>query len=1030
MVKVDLEKIGYLHKLHNKQWKKGWFILRHNILYKYRSHYEKYPYGQYVWNNVKVKELQADPGAKEKMHFCFMVTTDKGKQTIFAASSEEELRDWIQSISGMGDDQVDEIYESNQSNLTEQSEPVLAVPLEDIHLRNKQGIPIFINCLMDYVEATAAGVPDLFTKPPNPILISQIQEGELDFELIKDPHAVAGLIQVFLKKLPTPLITYELRACFIAVSDIENVSNKIKVLKTLSEILPELHYNLLRRLLQFLYELSKLGNLQTLDHLASTFSVLLLRKSKNAKQNTDFKSEKLLITDVTKILILYWDRVLPDYLTIASSQSEDKNPDLMLQDDPGDDSFDSLELSDTEENEKALILADSAAKPSNEAPEPVPELPSKESSKKIKRKTKKKKEEENEEAQEGETAGDPPKEDDKFQAKRNKLKLSQIVSVSQKLNNVAVENQDKLVASNEKVDLDTATEHEEEVKSLPADLKQEIQAERKERRKKKEKGKKDRDVGRKKKRGNEENDKERPAMESKSSTKEIKRNKDKNNHPENESANAEAPKSHREKKQKEGKLPKEDSKAIHSENRQKAHKTTSDNQKRDFVPSLPDPVKSAVRDQLESMRSPRKVPELPKENPPPLPEEKVNLEAAASEPPKETAPPLPVEAVVEDVKPVPEADQTVASKSSREVPDLPEETPPPLPEEKIKLQPEAPEIPEERIERVPELPKESAPPLPAEESKSPRKVPELPKETPPPLPEEKINLEAPAVVPETPPALPEEKELPVAPKETPPPLPEERIEQPSKEPPPLPAENVPEPPNEPAPPLPEERVEEPAKEEPTLPTEKAPEVSKEAPEASIETPPPVPEEKIDEVTPQIIDEKPIEVVKQDLSSATGGKSPRKKAKKPRKAKEPRESVPEEKDEKPSAEKEAKSTSEVEVVADSEAKEVKIEETGDKEEEVQTEEVDKEEEGEEQPEEIKKPDHLARLNDVKTNKLNTLGRAYGPSGRKKPTRRLPISIAIPHPTEPEIAKAAPKPQMTPEQQMMLEMSRLFKRKPIN
>ena len=39
MVKLDLEKLGYMYRFTKKKdWKKGWFILRHGVLYKYRSH--------------------------------------------------------------------------------------------------------------------------------------------------------------------------------------------------------------------------------------------------------------------------------------------------------------------------------------------------------------------------------------------------------------------------------------------------------------------------------------------------------------------------------------------------------------------------------------------------------------------------------------------------------------------------------------------------------------------------------------------------------------------------------------------------------------------------------------------------------------------------------------------------------------------------------------------------------------------------------------------------------------------------------
>ena len=38
LVKLDLGRMGYLYKLHHGQWKKGWFVLRNDVLFKYRSH--------------------------------------------------------------------------------------------------------------------------------------------------------------------------------------------------------------------------------------------------------------------------------------------------------------------------------------------------------------------------------------------------------------------------------------------------------------------------------------------------------------------------------------------------------------------------------------------------------------------------------------------------------------------------------------------------------------------------------------------------------------------------------------------------------------------------------------------------------------------------------------------------------------------------------------------------------------------------------------------------------------------------------
>ena len=332
MVRLDLEKIGYLYKLRNKQWKKRWFILRHGILYKYYSHKDKYPYGQYVWNSgdINVQQLDSDVPSKEAKHFCFMVT-HKRSHHIFAAGSEEELQEWMTAIAGEDINLYDNVESDGGSK-------ILGVTLSEIEHRNNEGLPIFLTCLMDYIEATAVGKEDLFTQAPDPVLITQIKEGVLDFELIKSPHAVAGLIQVFLHEMPIPVLTFELRACFLGVNDIVLETTKIQILHSLCQVLPPLHYNLLHRLCYFLKKLyTNTTNDKFLDHLVNTFSVLILRSPKNddplagdlkALSRLDLTSERELMNEITRYLIKYCDQICPMYIDLQGEDYDDEEDEL------------------------------------------------------------------------------------------------------------------------------------------------------------------------------------------------------------------------------------------------------------------------------------------------------------------------------------------------------------------------------------------------------------------------------------------------------------------------------------------------------------------------------------------------------------------------------------------------------------------------------------------------------------------------------------------------------------------------------
>lgn len=335
MVRLDLEKIGFLFILKNKQWKRRWFILRHGILYKYRSHIDKYPTSQYIWNNgeISVQTLGLGQKTKDEKSFCFMVTHKK-THYFFAAETEDEMKEWVNAISGNNNQSFYE--EINSSN-----NKILGISLEKINFQNENGLPIFLTCLMDYIEATALGKDDIFTKAPDPILISQIQEGILDFELIKNYHAVAGLIQVFLHEMPIPVLTSELRICFIGICEIKQQATKIQVLKSLCDVLPPYHYNLLRRLclfLQNIYHGVENDKEKMMDHLINTFSILFLRQKEesissstnevSASGHFDLTSERSLMNEVVRNLIIHCNQICPAYLDIENYQEEEEEENM------------------------------------------------------------------------------------------------------------------------------------------------------------------------------------------------------------------------------------------------------------------------------------------------------------------------------------------------------------------------------------------------------------------------------------------------------------------------------------------------------------------------------------------------------------------------------------------------------------------------------------------------------------------------------------------------------------------------------
>eukprot|EP00339_Tiarina_fusa_P002887 CAMPEP_0117053552 /NCGR_PEP_ID=MMETSP0472-20121206/37051_1 /TAXON_ID=693140 ORGANISM="Tiarina fusus, Strain LIS" /NCGR_SAMPLE_ID=MMETSP0472 /ASSEMBLY_ACC=CAM_ASM_000603 /LENGTH=285 /DNA_ID=CAMNT_0004768673 /DNA_START=372 /DNA_END=1226 /DNA_ORIENTATION=- len=240
------------------------------------------------------------------------------------------MTEWMSAITGEALENQ-KLYAEVESDT---GSKILGVPLDTIEQCNENGLPIFLTCLMDYIEATAIGKKDLFTEAPDPVLITQIQEGVLDFELIRSHHAVAGLIQVFLHEMPVPVLTFELRACFLGICDIVQEITRIQILHALCQVLPPLHYNLLHRLCFFLKCLAD-NDEDTLNHLCNTFSVLLLRSPKELEMKTsgsklDLSSELSLMNEVTRFLILFCDQICPYPLDLHAEAFEDGELDAFI----------------------------------------------------------------------------------------------------------------------------------------------------------------------------------------------------------------------------------------------------------------------------------------------------------------------------------------------------------------------------------------------------------------------------------------------------------------------------------------------------------------------------------------------------------------------------------------------------------------------------------------------------------------------------------------------------------------------------
>ena len=122
-------------------------------------------------------------------------------------------------------------------------------------------LPAVVYRCIEYLDAkNAAGEEGIFRLSGSNVVIKQLRERfntEGDVNLITDGqyydiHAVASLLKLYLRELPTTILTRELHLEFLAVTELHDVNSKISALNGLVYRLPRANNALLRYLSGFL----------------------------------------------------------------------------------------------------------------------------------------------------------------------------------------------------------------------------------------------------------------------------------------------------------------------------------------------------------------------------------------------------------------------------------------------------------------------------------------------------------------------------------------------------------------------------------------------------------------------------------------------------------------------------------------------------------------------------------------------------------------------------------------------------------
>jgi len=201
------------------------------------------------------------------------------KQNLLAPLAAEDKRQRKRSFFGFGSkprvstDSQDNAANDSSTNLTQMAfeqhgpiRPVFGSPLGEAVRFNHPAdvnveLPAVVYRCIEYLdEKNAAGEEGIFRLSGSNVVIKQLRERfnvEGDVNLITDDqyydiHAVASLLKLYLRELPTTILTRELHLEFLAVTELHDMRAKIRALNGLVHRLPTVNNNLLRYLAGFL----------------------------------------------------------------------------------------------------------------------------------------------------------------------------------------------------------------------------------------------------------------------------------------------------------------------------------------------------------------------------------------------------------------------------------------------------------------------------------------------------------------------------------------------------------------------------------------------------------------------------------------------------------------------------------------------------------------------------------------------------------------------------------------------------------
>eukprot|EP01130_Rhizamoeba_saxonica_P008084 TRINITY_DN3268_c0_g1_i1.p1 TRINITY_DN3268_c0_g1~~TRINITY_DN3268_c0_g1_i1.p1 ORF type:complete len:749 (-),score=176.43 TRINITY_DN3268_c0_g1_i1:23-2269(-) len=216
--------------------------------------------------------IVVDKSKKKEFVFELQHNEDEKKNRSFKAPSEYELNDWMRSLSNF------EYTEEVKKNTVIYGQPIESAMKDGLPL------PYIIHHCIEVIDNTALKEVGIFRLSGSAVTINeykrQFDEGiDVDLSDEIDSHAVAGLLKLYFRELPEPIMTYQLYSSFLHAQSLQNEHQRRRNVRHLIKELPEVNRAIMKALMAFLGRVDEYReiNKMAIHNLATVFAPNLLK---------------------------------------------------------------------------------------------------------------------------------------------------------------------------------------------------------------------------------------------------------------------------------------------------------------------------------------------------------------------------------------------------------------------------------------------------------------------------------------------------------------------------------------------------------------------------------------------------------------------------------------------------------------------------------------------------------------------------------------------------------------------------------